>query len=583
MPYELRVSLRSETPVVGYELNPSASCYSTDLTEIPNYSFKFNWYRLQSDERIICSVHHFEIATFQCMCCVTLKIPIKESYHCSAKCFFDKWQNHRIRHLNAAAALCRTKKGDDQSFKSLRSCGSWPSLGSWSSFEKCSVINMNAVMVEGGGGSWLKVGSSKTYIPSMDDFGYKLKLESQAIDCKEGNLLTPMKVIVMDPVIVAPVPSPRYMIPIGPLDGFSNFSLESRACVAGTFSVLSYNVLADFYVNKEIYNFCPTWALTWEYRRQNLLREIIGYKADIICLQEVQSDHFEDFFKPELVKRGYSVVYKKKTVELYTGKYTSEGCATFFLHDRFRENEKYELEFGKIARTVVESLKPSQRTIDCGRLMKDNVALIVILEAMENGAVSDTLDYRICVANTHVSANPYLTDVKLWQVATLINGLEEIADSHIPVLICGDLNSLPGSAPHDLLIMGSVNHNHEELAGAPVEIFQHLKLSHQLPLVSAYSSLSRTYSGDSISEQQQIKMNPETNEPHFTIVTPYFLGAIDYIFYTADRLAVEGLLELLDVQSATKYTALPSPLWSSDHIALMAKFSLKPASKDRTS
>ena len=34
---------------------------------------------------------------------------------------------------------------------------------------------------------------------------------------------------------------------------------------------------------------------------------------------QVQSDHFEDFFKPELTKRGYAVLYKKKNdqVELH--------------------------------------------------------------------------------------------------------------------------------------------------------------------------------------------------------------------------------------------------------------------------
>jgi CCR4-NOT transcription complex subunit 6 len=33
----------------------------------------------------------------------------------------------------------------------------------------------------------------------------------------------------------------------------------------------------------------------------------------------------------------------------------------------------------------------------------------------------------ICVANTHIHANPELNDVKLWQVHTLLKGLEKIA------------------------------------------------------------------------------------------------------------------------------------------------------------
>lgn len=48
-------------------------------------------------------------------------------------------------------------------------------------------------------------------------------------------------------------------------------------------------------------------------------------------------------------------------------------------------------------------------------------------------------------ANTHIHANPELKDVKLWQVHTLLKGLEKIAASaDIPMLVAGDFNSVPG-------------------------------------------------------------------------------------------------------------------------------------------
>jgi endonuclease/exonuclease/phosphatase family metal-dependent hydrolase len=34
---------------------------------------------------------------------------------------------------------------------------------------------------------------------------------------------------------------------------------------------------------------CPAWALSWSYRRQNLLRELLSYGADILCLQEARA------------------------------------------------------------------------------------------------------------------------------------------------------------------------------------------------------------------------------------------------------------------------------------------------------
>lgn len=59
---------------------------------------------------------------------------------------------------------------------------------------------------------------------------------------------------------------------------------------------------------------------------------------------QVQSDHFEEFFAPELEKHGYAAVYKKKTAEVYTGTvYAIDGCATFFRRDRFSLVKKYEV------------------------------------------------------------------------------------------------------------------------------------------------------------------------------------------------------------------------------------------------
>jgi CCR4-NOT transcription complex subunit 6 len=44
-------------------------------------------------------------------------------------------------------------------------------------------------------------------------------------------------------------------------------------------------------------------------------------------------------------------------------------------------------------------------------------------------------------------------------------------------------------------------------------------------------------------------------------------------------LMVESLLELLDEESLRKDTGLPSPEWSSDHIALLAEFRCRPRAR----
>ncbi|KAI3868505.1 hypothetical protein MKX03_035678 [Papaver bracteatum] len=564
------LELNSETPVVGCEIILIGSLHSKAGYVIPEDSLNFNWYRLQSEERLICREHPSQIATFQCRACAVSGKHVKETFRCTVKCYNDHWLNHHKSLPKVAASLQTITEVEDHGYDCT--CSSCSAFDVSPAFDMDLLVNKNAKAVHR---SWIKVGISKTYTPTIEDFGYRLKLEVVPTIFCAGIPWAPTE-LQTNHVIIAP--PPRYMIPVKPLGCFSNFDLESQICAARPFSVLSYNVLADVYTMTDKFYYCPSTALNWEYRRQSLLREIVRYEADIICLQEVQSDHFEDFFKPELQRFGYSSVYKRKTKGLFTYKreYTYDGCATFFRFDKFRQVEKYELEFNTIAQELAESLDEDQRH----SMMKDNVALITILETIETEPLCDASIHRICVANVHVSANPQFTDVKLWQVGTLIEGLERIvAHSYVPVLICGDLNSLPRSAAHNLLVNGKVNLMHDDLVKTPYEIFQHLKLSHKLPpLASAYSSFSRSTNGDS---KQWSMMNPNTKEPRFTIARPNFRSTIDYIFYTEDMLTVRSLLELVHVRSAIRDTAFPSAMWPSDHIALMAEFSWKTPSENQ--
>jgi len=293
-------------------------------------------------------------------------------------------------------------------------------------------------------------------------------------------------------------------------------------------------------------------------------------------------NHFDDFFAPEFDKHGYQALYKKRTTEVYAGvPHAIDGCATFFRRDRFSHVKKYEVEFNKAAQSLTDAIiPPTQKRVALSRLIKDNIALIAVLEAKVGNQGTENPGKRqlLCVANTHVNVHQDLKDVKLWEVQTLLKGLEKIANSaDIPMLVCGDFNSIPGSTPHGLLAIGKVDQLHPDLAIDPLGILRPVsKLTHQLPLVSAYSSFARMVGVGYDLEHQRRRMDPGTNEPLFTNCTRDFTGTVDYIFYTADSLSVESLLELLDEESLRKDTALPSPEWSSDHIALLAEFRCKP-------
>ncbi|XP_027147983.1 carbon catabolite repressor protein 4 homolog 1-like isoform X1 [Coffea eugenioides] len=518
--WEVQVRFPSNTPVAGIELNPWVRVnYKGSYVSPPNYALQFAWYR--------------ELSTLP-------------------KCVEDyvAFQDHASRDSSMTV------------------------YGGGLNQEKHGLLNSEDLkIVEGEGKTWIQVGSSRTYTPSEDDIDSSLRLVSVAID--DMGIKMSINVFVTTPVIRLPRPYPRHMIIFWSLRKFRNPKCIATPFKKESFRVLSYNILADLYTVSGAYTHCPNWALTWEYRRRNLLNEILSYDADILCLQEVQSDHFKNFFEPEFAKLGYSAIYKRKTKEVYSAnEYVIDGCATFFRHDRFKIVIKYEVEYDKMALPVIEVLEPDKRNNGLFRLMKDNVALVVILEEKDNGRSPDAARSTICVANTHIHRGSDASDVRLFQVVNLIRGLEKIDSSGIPILICGDMNSLPGSDPHRFLINGEVGCFSEKFRD-PLGIHKHLKLSHSMHLACAYAHL---LDSNEVGQHQKEKMDYQAMEPLFTCFKPSLTGTLDYILYSKNRLKVDGLLKLLDYDSLEK-RLLPSPLWSSDHVALMANFRVKHASR----
>ncbi|KAL5992403.1 hypothetical protein ACLOJK_013321 [Asimina triloba] len=219
-----------------------------------------------------------------------LQIPDKESYHCSEICFVESWPRHLKCHNEASGKV--------------RLCGSWArdDLCSFclETLDKITTTEEKVIK------PILNVGCSVTYVPTAEDTGYILRLECVAVDSITGISLTLANITDTNCVISRPLPYIRRIIQIGSFDG-------AGIAVDGSFSVLTYNVLSDSFANLGNYSYCPNWALTWEYRKHYLLQEITRYDADVVCLQEVRSDHFENFFAPELGRHEYSAIYMKKT------------------------------------------------------------------------------------------------------------------------------------------------------------------------------------------------------------------------------------------------------------------------------
>ena len=79
----------------------------------------------------------------------------------------------------------------------------------------------------------------------------------------------------------------RVYNPLYPLLSSVHFDVLNVIFVylAALYTVMCYNVLCDKYATRQLYGYCPSWALNWEYRKKGIIEEIRHYSADIISLQ----------------------------------------------------------------------------------------------------------------------------------------------------------------------------------------------------------------------------------------------------------------------------------------------------------
>ena len=107
---------------------------------------------------------------------------------------------------------------------------------------------------------------------------------------------------------------------------------NNKNAKADTFQVLCYNVLCEKYATRNMYGYSPSWALAWDYRKKLVRSQLIESGADIICLQEVDLESFNEFFVPLLAEEYRGAFYPKSRAKTMTDseRHSVDGCATFF-------------------------------------------------------------------------------------------------------------------------------------------------------------------------------------------------------------------------------------------------------------
>lgn len=150
------------------------------------------------------------------------------------------------------------------------------------------------------------------------------------------------------------------------------------------FTTMCYNVLCDKYATRQLYGYCPAWALSWEYRKHSILEELKAYSADIIALQEVETEQYHDYFLQELQAEGYEGIFspksRAKTMSESERKHV-DGCAIFYKTSKFSLIREHLIEFNQLAMANAEGSDDMLNRV----MTKDNIALVALLQ-IKDGA-----------------------------------------------------------------------------------------------------------------------------------------------------------------------------------------------------
>ena len=127
----------------------------------------------------------------------------------------------------------------------------------------------------------------------------------------------------------------------------------------------------------------------------------------------------------------------------------------------------------------------------------------------------------------------------------------------IGVVFCGDFNSLPGSGVVELLSSGILQSYHQDW-NIPVEKPDQTATFLEVP---SYS--------------QEFSFQNCCGFPEYTAYTEGFIGVIDYIFASKKYFEVDSVIPMPSKEELQLYTAIPSPVMPSDHIALICELKWK--------
>ena len=379
---------------------------------------------------------------------------------------------------------------------------------------------------------WEIIGEDFSYIPNNKDIMFHLKCI-----CRPGNYMKYgpfLEEVVSSPVL----PGPGICI-------FENRHLYTQRYLESNdkLRIVTYNILADVFcgtdvASEKLYPYCPKYALKLGYRMNLLIKEIVGFNADILCLQECELKMFEIYLKPVLQMHNYDGYLNLKTGEM------PEGEALFIKSNKFTHLKDVSISvkdalYLECNKSILAAIEKSE--IFYSLCKKSTIAQIhIVAEKGNNGR-------QLCLFNTHLYYKSGAQVIRILQMAILVNYVKKVLKEHETrcfLIMCGDYNSKQGD---------------------PLLLYLYKK-----PF-----SLKSSYGFDIDYEFCcPFKLTNVTGFPLFTVFVQQFKETLDYIFvdenFSLDAFVPIPLAEELEV-----YTALPSVVSPSDHLPLVVDLNWK--------
>ncbi|GER38632.1 DNAse I-like superfamily protein [Striga asiatica] len=345
-------------------------------------------------------------------------------------------------------------------------------------------------------------------------------------------------------------------------------------------------------------------------------RDVSDYKGKLKHFSEHNEvDHYDDL-NDILGKDGFRGVYKARGGEAL------DGCSIFWkselmciiycrftlLHEENIEFERFGLRQNIAQFCVLKMNKDLPSTDDIAQppwyyslpfssqsCTSNSIFLFIhfVFPAVKCVITSPSL----LVGNIHVLYNPKRGDIKLGQMRIFLEKAYELSQEYgrIPVILTGDLNSLPQSAIYQFMASSELDFQQFERKHISGQIFpsrflkpkswvnhvtsslmnrwteeeimlatgsrlgSNLRLTHHLNLSSAYSEVP----GSS-------EVRDKNGEPLATSYHSFFCGTVDYIWHTPDLFPVR-VLETLPMASLKQTGGLPCKQLGSDHLAIASE------------